>query len=593
MGNETSADDNKMNDHDGKMDLKHSKNECTFIPFKSQIEFSKEMRIKSVAMPQSLFAPQTVEEINTASDGVDRRIEAPVNAFDNNHTNAIYNIVLLRMNFNGTPYKGTATIIHRSLNSLYLLTCAHNVIQMDKNLNEVVTAEGVEFAINQNTKYRWKELACYSKASCVVHPKYAHDPTPTSGHDIAIIKVDIDVDDELLKNIKPLKLRGIESDITSYSGAKVIGYPGEKDGELYGMSGDYNLVNKSTVIKYEKIDTSGGQSGSPIFCHEDNKSNDDDESIFKQFDEIIGVHTAGNVAMKTNLGTALNNEKLQWIANVLKCDVLMQPNYQLNALLISSDPKYNQYMEKLHQTFNRSLVINSKRLYFNNNDGVIRKSHILEEIKKMIHSGHRNILCYCGDSDKNGDWIINKNSENQGKSISFNDVKSLFRGSGGTLFIISDCSYSEKWIIDCNKIPANYTNKKEIIIQASARKDEMAEPGVFISKYSYSCLSWVQKGNGVLDVPRGVTGLAGLVLTIPVSLVYDVGIRNVYHSAKLSTPISSDQYYLDQSEYEIAETNDKQYYIKIALVNSWTKMDTTETVGAGFKYTSFGISGNC
>ena len=48
-----------------------------------------------------------------------------------------------------------------------------------------------------------------------------------------------------------------------HSGATVIGYPGERDSELHGMSGDYNLENKNRVITCTQIDTSPGQSGSP------------------------------------------------------------------------------------------------------------------------------------------------------------------------------------------------------------------------------------------------------------------------------------------------------------------------------------------
>ena len=85
----------------------------------------------------------------------------------------------------------------------------------------------------------------------------------------------------------------------------------------------------------------------------------------------------------------------------------------------------------------------------------------------------KTILCFCGDSDVNGDWIINRKNKDDIQTISFNDIESLLRRSDGTLSIITDCSYSEKWIIECDKISSNYWNKKAIIIQASARKDEL------------------------------------------------------------------------------------------------------------------------
>merc|ERR1711933_481436 len=122
----------------------------------------------------------------------------------------------------------------------------------------------------------------------------------------------------MLQHIKPLKLRPFGSK-SVYKNSKVIGFPGEieKKGQLYGMSGDYNVNDKGTLISYKQIDTSRGQSGSPIFCHSENKYDDDDD-IFIRFDEIIGVHTGGSLARGKNWGTAFNDEKLKWIADVLQ-----------------------------------------------------------------------------------------------------------------------------------------------------------------------------------------------------------------------------------------------------------------------------------
>ena len=62
--------------------------------------------------------------------------------------------------------------------------------------------------------------------------------------------------------VKPFKLRETGSDIISYSGAKVIGFPGDNDkqGELWGMSGDFNLFNNNnlslnSLITYKDVDT--------------------------------------------------------------------------------------------------------------------------------------------------------------------------------------------------------------------------------------------------------------------------------------------------------------------------------------------------
>jgi len=88
----------------------------------------------------------------------------------------------------------------------------------------------------------------------------------------------------------------------------VIGFPGEKNGEIWGMKGIQDKSNEpiaiaKNVITYKNIDTSAGQSGSPIILN-DNKS-------------IIGIHVAGDQPSKINYGTLLTDEKYIWISNIV------------------------------------------------------------------------------------------------------------------------------------------------------------------------------------------------------------------------------------------------------------------------------------
>ena len=84
------------------------------------------MRRKCRAMPESLFA---------AEIGLDPDSEKILSDVFNDQTKPIHNIVLLRMTFNGKGYRGTGTIIHRSLDSLFILTCAHNVVQIKQKMD--------------------------------------------------------------------------------------------------------------------------------------------------------------------------------------------------------------------------------------------------------------------------------------------------------------------------------------------------------------------------------------------------------------------------------------------------------------------------
>ena len=313
------------------MGNKINNNNNVFTPFKSQSKLSDEMKKKCIGMSDSLFKSEKNGDDGSekilSSNGKDRRIEVPIEAYDDNYKNKIYNIVLLRMVFNNNPYTGTGTIIGRESDYIYILTCAHNVMSYDKDLDEKVEATKVAFTVNRLCKFNVEESESYAESSYVIHPKYLKNPTPSSGNDLAIIKVKINKNDKKLSNIVPIRLRRIDGDITSYSAVKVMGYPGDKyDGDvLFGMSGDYNLQKKNTLVTYKQIDTSGGQSGGPIFSHEDNKSNDD-KDIFTKFGEIVGVHTGGRLDMGKNWGTALNKEKLKWIYKVLPSTAMPKVN---------------------------------------------------------------------------------------------------------------------------------------------------------------------------------------------------------------------------------------------------------------------------
>eukprot|EP01083_Nonionella_stella_P232487 820057_1 len=127
---------------------------------------------------------------------------------------------------------------------------------------------------------------------------------------------------------------------------KLIGFPWKyKDAithALYGMSGNIEYSDDGNLIIYKQIDTSDGQSGAPIFACNVNEEKDD---IFHEFEEIIGIHTTGD--SDGNWGTFLNDDKLKWISNTVQCYTYIQSKYECDALLISSNSKYEKCLNKL------------------------------------------------------------------------------------------------------------------------------------------------------------------------------------------------------------------------------------------------------
>ena len=98
--------------------------------------------------------------------------------------------------------------------------------------------------------------------------------------------------------------------------AAVVGFPGEHSGEKWGMEskvpkenikdwifGLDEKINEKEIFVYKFIDTSPGQSGSPVMGMKPS--------------DVLGVHTGGSASLKKNWATAITSAKLQWIADSL------------------------------------------------------------------------------------------------------------------------------------------------------------------------------------------------------------------------------------------------------------------------------------
>lgn len=80
---------------------------------------SDKMKKECEGMPRSLLDVSGSEKTSIHRTGGTKLIEAPVEAFNDQYMNPIYNIVLLRMVFDGKTYQGTGIIICSKSNDIY------------------------------------------------------------------------------------------------------------------------------------------------------------------------------------------------------------------------------------------------------------------------------------------------------------------------------------------------------------------------------------------------------------------------------------------------------------------------------------------
>ena len=212
-------------------------------------------------------------------------------------------IVSLRLYFGDKPSVGSGVIINIIDNIVYILTAGHNIMTLNPRQYKATKAKCIKCKINGKW-YESDEFYAYDKYN--LGNINDHDK-----HDMAVIKVVIN-EDFMFYNVFP-KLVSFENntgyhDCINNNECFIAGYPAEKRGGLYGMNGTYryiknNIYNNDTIC-YDDIDTTGGQSGSPIFVNNNN---------------IVGVHIrAGENGNKANYGCPLNDKKIKWIHDIMK-----------------------------------------------------------------------------------------------------------------------------------------------------------------------------------------------------------------------------------------------------------------------------------
>lgn len=94
----------------------------------------------------------------------------------------------------------------------------------------------------------------------------------------------------------------------------IVGYPGEKNRkEMYAHSGPIKKVDPQGTVYYE-VDTSGGNSGSPVFLELNGKR--DKKSVVVENFPVSVVHTH-NVNDELNAGEKIDEDLVDFMEELL------------------------------------------------------------------------------------------------------------------------------------------------------------------------------------------------------------------------------------------------------------------------------------
>eukprot|EP01084_Bolivina_argentea_P120387 213366_1 len=275
----------------------------------------------------NVFTPAPLPE-NTNQNGFDSDSEKILNVVEGDKrvrcdNNILSSIVLIRSRYifpnnRSRTSIGTGCVFHVNYesNKVYILTCAHVVCSTDPtNNNEPIYPTYIWFEKRKTHKNGGSELMQrFPIESAEVYPAYFQNPQNTvsySGYDLAICVANlsensIDTYFKLVDLFKPMLVDSFDRN----GGYNIFGFPGDdKEGELWGMfsyvkNAQY-IERQNELIRYSNIDTTGGQSGAPIYF-----------SIYGTVC-IIGVHTGGRVEIGKNWGTRLTKDKLEWIGQMI------------------------------------------------------------------------------------------------------------------------------------------------------------------------------------------------------------------------------------------------------------------------------------
>jgi len=193
------------------------------------------------------------------------------------------------------------------------------LVHYSHTTDSIVPCDGGVFYLSRSKKETPFQLH-FSKFT--VHPLYSSNPTITSGYDLAVVQMEnttalhkhpILKDKEYRSYQHGFYWHHLDTPDKNYK-AKVMGYPGENDkvGDMYQMTGSLHCAkNKpqgTQILFYKDIDTTPGQSGSPLLVMVDS------------YWQIVGIHVGFLEADKCNVATGISPTVYAWIGSQI--DVL-------------------------------------------------------------------------------------------------------------------------------------------------------------------------------------------------------------------------------------------------------------------------------
>jgi len=281
------------------------------------MSISYSMRKGQVEVPKELkfFAPEPSCESSEAIIFGDKNIEQRVAVHCKDFSETCRCIGQLLMEFPDGTYGGTASLVSCVVGTSrkwILLSCAHNFCQIKLDIEGYLATfpkkvtfrrglDGEDFlSTHEVEKFFLPELYLRNKDK-------GAETLMSMGVDYAFCTLRGDtskLDDEKLPNLLPLDVPDAD-DIDASENISVTGYPGEKNGVMYTMVGSPHKIKQKesgAVISYKNINTSKGQSGSPVI----------------QKGLIKAIHVCGSWV---NFGTIITKSVKEWIRYELSVNV--------------------------------------------------------------------------------------------------------------------------------------------------------------------------------------------------------------------------------------------------------------------------------
>ena len=216
----------------------------------------------------------------------------------------------LCVKINGNNYVGSGILFRirsLNLNTNFFLTCAHNCMTIRQGFNfkyDVASSSVFHFRKNKG-----KYDCASTVTSFKVFPGYCdskENMSIFSGYDLALGVCGEELNEHLIT--KNFLFGNVDA---AKSGDKIAlaGYPGEYKGDLYYMEGSiseiYAVDDERKFIFYKDIDTTKGQSGSPVYC-----KNGESWSV-------IGIHLGYCKEKSCNIAIGFTKSKLNWMISTL------------------------------------------------------------------------------------------------------------------------------------------------------------------------------------------------------------------------------------------------------------------------------------